>query len=721
MSPGPRPHKALRSSSGPTTAAPTSNGAWSRCRELKPGRSFLSSCGLLGAHALTGVGYVMHVLISRTKSRPCSGSSNQQWTRQWSSANCFWRRIIFRQKQKGTSFVLTVSYSLQGRERTSMKQHRMGRKVGLLALLSVALLSLAANLYFSQHPAYAASAVTINGATTYQTIDGFGFSEAFGQASNVENAPSGQQQQALNDLFSTSSGAGLTILRNLLPSDSGNTIEPNSPGSPNATPNYVPLGSSEGQVWMAQQARNYGVTQLYGEAICGTPGASCSSGDWRQAYANYLTQYAKDYAAAGVPLTEIGAFNEPDFTASYSSMNMTPTQTADMIRFLKPTLNAAGLNPLVVCCDPTGWGQAQNYANGVTSNSSANANVDMFSSHGYSGAPTSPLNGIGSRHVWETEWSTFESQDNNWDDGTDASGFTWAQHIYTGLTSANLNAFFYWWGAVGSGTTDNEGLLQLASNGTVVTTARLWAFANYSRFIRPGAVRIGASTGDSNLEVSAYKNTNGVVAIVVLNQASSAITASYALQNTGVADGTTVTPYLTNSSNDTAAQAATSVSGGSFSATIPARSLVTYVLSGSGGVTPTPTPTRGTTPTPTPTQGTTPTPTPVSGSSCSVHYALTNQWPGGFGASLTITNTGSTAINGWSLQFSFPNGQTITQLWNGSYTQSGSNVTISNVSYNASIPAGQALSSPPGFNGTWNGTNSPPTAFSLNGVACRVV
>jgi hypothetical protein len=107
-------------------------------------------------------------------------------------------------------------------------------------------------------------------------------------------------------------------------------------------------------------------------------------------------------------------------------------------------------------------------------------------------------------------------------------------------------------------------------------------------------------------------------------------------------------------------------------------SIVAAGYGSSVSSTPTPTPTRGTTPTPTPTQGTTPTPTPVSGSSCSVHYALTNQWPGGFGASLTITNTGSTAINGWS------------------------------------------LSSPPGFNGTWNGTNSPPTAFSLNGVACRV-
>lgn len=69
--------------------------------------------------------------------------------------------------------------------------------------------------------------------------------------------------------------------------------------------------------------------------------------------------------------------------------------------------------------------------------------------------------------------------------------------------------------------------------------------------------------------------------------------------------------------------------------------------------------------------GITSTPTNTPGASGSAHYIIANQWPGGFGASLTITNTGTTSINGWSLQFSFPNGQTVTQLWNGSYTQSG--------------------------------------------------
>ena len=274
---------------------------------------------------------------------------------------------------------------------------------------------------------------------------------------------------------------------------------------------------------------------------------------------------------------------------------------------------------------------------------------------------------------------------------------------------------------IGSGTTDNEGLLQLTSSGSVVTSGRLWALANYSRFIRPGALRIGASSGDSNLQVSAYRNTNGTLALVVLNTSTSDVAASFSLQNTGLADGAQVTPYLTNASHNTAAQPATSVSNGAFNATVPARSLVTYTIPASSG-TPTPTPTATNTSTPTPTNTPTPTPTPVSGAACSVHYAITNQWPGGFGVSLTITNTGSTTINGWGLQFTFPNGQTITQLWNGNYTQSGGIVTITNLSYNSAIPPGQAVSSEPGFNGSWNNSaNNPPPSFTLNGTACSVV
>lgn len=131
-----------------------------------------------------------------------------------------------------------------------------------------------------------------------------------------------------------------------------------------------------------------------------------------------------------------------------------------------------------------------------------------------------------------------------------------------------------------------------------------------------------------------------------------------------------------------------------------------------GGGTPTPT----STPTPKPTI--TPTQTPVTGgASCQVSY-MVNQWSGGFTANITITNTSTTTINGWTLKFTFPGNQQITQGWNGVFSQSGANVTISNASYNGTIAVNSSAN--PGFNGSWSGNNPSPTAFTLNGASCSV-
>jgi len=472
---------------------------------------------------------------------------------------------------------------------------------------SAAILSVtAAGVVLPAGRALAADTVTINGGQTYQTIAGFGASEAFGEAATVMNASSSVQQQVLGDLYSPTSGAGLTILRNEISADSGSTIEPNNPGGPNATPNYVSLASAnqdQGQLWFAQQIKqDFGVSNVFADAwsapgfmktngstanggqVCGTTGANCSSGDWRQAYANYLVQYARDYANAGIPLSYIGPSNEPDFSAGYDSMTMSPAQMASLLDVVGPTVKNSGLSTQVECCAATGWPVSGQYASAIESDPTALADTAVLTSHGYSGAPTSPLSGW-TKPAWETEWSTFESWDPAWDDGSDASGMTWAQHIYQGLTGANLSAFLYWWGSTTTSENgDNEGLVEI-NGSSVQTSGRLWAFGNYSRFIRPGAVRIGASSSSGAVDLSAFKNTNGTVAIVALNTAGSADPITYSLSGTGTANGATVTPYLTNSSASIAAQGATSVSNGSFSATIPARSLVTYVVgtSGSGG------------------------------------------------------------------------------------------------------------------------------------------
>ncbi|GAA1805962.1 hypothetical protein GCM10009682_29760 [Luedemannella flava] len=100
---------------------------------------------------------------------------------------------------------------------------------------------------------------------------------------------------------------------------------------------------------------------------------------------------------------------------------------------------------------------------------------------------------------------------------------------------------------------------------------------------------------------------------------------------------------------------------------------------------------------------------------CRVNYAISASWPGGFGANVTITNIGD-ALSSWTLVWSFASGQTITQAWNATVTQSGAQVTAKNVSYNGSLATNASTSF--GFNGAWTSSNPVPTSFTLNGTAC---
>ena len=100
---------------------------------------------------------------------------------------------------------------------------------------------------------------------------------------------------------------------------------------------------------------------------------------------------------------------------------------------------------------------------------------------------------------------------------------------------------------------------------------------------------------------------------------------------------------------------------------------------------------------------------------CSVAYTVSSSWPGGFGAGVTIKNLGD-ALTSWSLVWSYPAGQTVTQAWNTALTQNGSTVTARNAGYNGSVGTNATVSF--GFNGAWTGTNPVPTGFSLNGTAC---
>ncbi|AVT33114.1 MULTISPECIES: PHB depolymerase family esterase [unclassified Plantactinospora] len=129
--------------------------------------------------------------------------------------------------------------------------------------------------------------------------------------------------------------------------------------------------------------------------------------------------------------------------------------------------------------------------------------------------------------------------------------------------------------------------------------------------------------------------------------------------------------------------------------------------------TPTRTPTAGPTNTPPPTQ--TPTPPPAGG--CAVSYTV-NAWSGGLTAAITITNRGTSAINGWTLSFTLPAGQTITSGWNASYSPNSGAVTARNAGYNGTIAPNASVGI--GFQASHTGNTGRPASVSLNGTACTL-
>jgi len=99
---------------------------------------------------------------------------------------------------------------------------------------------------------------------------------------------------------------------------------------------------------------------------------------------------------------------------------------------------------------------------------------------------------------------------------------------------------------------------------------------------------------------------------------------------------------------------------------------------------------------------------------CTVEFDLVNQWPDGFQAGVTITT--DEALDGWSVGFTFRDGQQVGQMWDANVSQDGTRVTATAADYNKSVAAHGTITF--GFLASWQGKNSPPNAFKLNGHTC---
>jgi xyloglucan-specific exo-beta-1,4-glucanase len=136
------------------------------------------------------------------------------------------------------------------------------------------------------------------------------------------------------------------------------------------------------------------------------------------------------------------------------------------------------------------------------------------------------------------------------------------------------------------------------------------------------------------------------------------------------------------------------------------------IVGESGGDQPPPTTTTTTSPAP----PTTTTTTPVPSSSCTAAYTVTNQWQGGFQAGVKVGNTGTAPVTGWTVTWSFTDGQRVTQAWNAQVTQTGTAFSAADAGWNKTIAPGGSADF--GFTGTSGTTNGKPTTIALNGHPC---
>ena len=479
---------------------------------------------------------------------------------------------------------------------------RPQRSIGIMRIGIVLLVVLISGIVATRQApvvhAQSTNTIALNANTTYQTIDGFGTAEVAPWSNTLYNMSSAQQQQILDLLFNPTNGAGLSMYRfeigagvtyDNIPDF---TIEPNNPGSPSATPAYTWDNSADRQVWVAQQAQQRGVSTIYGDAwsapaymkdnnnvyglgsLCGE--VSCSSGDWRQAYANYLLQYVKDYKSDGVNLNEIGFDNEPGQGSAYQSMSWSSAQLTDFVKILGSTLNSGGVSTRVACCDEVGYNNSSTAVNSIMADSTAASDLGVATVHAYSnGGVVSPITSAsnGGKHTWESEYTcVFDTWNTLYSSG-DCPGRSWSDNIYNTLNNG-VSAYFDWIGA-GDTHTDNEDLIHITGSSSYQVSSRLWVMGNYSRYVRPGAVRIGANSGDGNMLVTAFKNTDGSYALVVDNHESSPVPTTISLP--ALTSGT-ATPYVTNDSEGLAQQAGLAINNGSFNVTMPPNATITFKL-----------------------------------------------------------------------------------------------------------------------------------------------
>jgi hypothetical protein len=225
----------------------------------------------------------------------------------------------------------------------------------------------------------------------------------------------------------------------------------------------------------------------------------------------------------------------------------------------------------IIFPETSGSSDLAGMANTTLTDGSAAPYVGTVATHDYGTSEVAtvvPCPPTGTLPCWETEVSDF-----NTFDASITSGLVYAKEIHDWFSGSNLTAWNFWWLVGLNG--DNEGLMD---NSSAVVAKRTYTLGNWAKFVRPGWLRVSATANpQSGVYITAFKHpTNGQFVVVAINQNGSGTSQTIS----GLTGVTTLTPYVTNSTFNLAAQSAVSVSSGSVTYTLPADSVTTF----SGGI-----------------------------------------------------------------------------------------------------------------------------------------
>jgi glucuronoarabinoxylan endo-1,4-beta-xylanase len=437
-----------------------------------------------------------------------------------------------------------------------------------------------------------AQTATVDWTNVHQVIDGFGASDAQGGWTLT----SAQQ----NLLFGTGAGQiGLSIMRAGIPDGSSSfsgdcsSVSTSCAGSSGVVSDMQAMIANGGIVYASPWSPPAAYT-TNGSVICSS-NSGLATGSYA-AYATWLANYVQSLKTEyNISLSAISVQNEPDICTSYDSAYWSNSQIdAFVANNLGPTFASDGLTTPIFVPETSGYGQINGGSGGGTcaTDSSCSSYVGGYNFHDYDAslsgtnsvnADPVPSGWASGKKYWETEVSCYTPENigpnfcqSGWVTNI-TDGLNWAAVIDQRIAGDGANAWLYWQFYQPSST---DGL-SLISDSTPYP-ARLYVMGQYAKFVRPGYYRIDATRSpQSGVSVSAYQNkSNGMLVIVATNYTSSAISQAFNLANAPTFNS--VTPTQTSATNSLTPLTSVTVSGNSFTYSLPAQSVTTFVGSSMG-------------------------------------------------------------------------------------------------------------------------------------------